>query len=135
MEWKDRVPSYPNRRKITYEDGRVEYVTIEMADEPIETGTPLNKANFERLANYTVPVVGSYSGNNATQEFNLGFKPSVVIICRIENNLTNELMILTKHSKYDSHYGYLTDNGFAVGQTYSNHNFEYQYVAWRDINE
>lgn len=43
---KDRAASLPNRRKITYADGRVEYVTIEYADAPTEVGTLLNKDNL-----------------------------------------------------------------------------------------
>ena len=41
---KDRTPRYPNRIKLTHEDGIVEYVTWERADDPVEAGTPLNKA-------------------------------------------------------------------------------------------
>lgn len=40
---KDRTPRYPNRIKLTHEDGSVEYVIWERADDPIESGTPLNK--------------------------------------------------------------------------------------------
>lgn len=43
---KDRAALLPNRRKITYADGSVEYVTIEFADQPSENGTLLNKANL-----------------------------------------------------------------------------------------
>lgn len=34
------------RRKITYDDGTVAYAKIELADEAIEEGTPLNRANL-----------------------------------------------------------------------------------------
>ena len=43
---KDRVPTQPNRVKITHADGSTEYVTWERADEPNQTGTPLNKATL-----------------------------------------------------------------------------------------
>jgi hypothetical protein len=43
---KDRTPRYPGRIKLTHEDGTVEYVTIERADDPVEPGTPLNKATL-----------------------------------------------------------------------------------------
>ena len=49
IEVKDRVPTQPNRRKITYSDGRVEYVTIEYADNPTEQGTPINKVLFDSI--------------------------------------------------------------------------------------
>lgn len=46
----DRVPTYPNRIKITRQDGTSEYVTWERADEPTEAGTPINKALFDSIA-------------------------------------------------------------------------------------
>ena len=47
----DRVPTYPNRIKITKSDGTSEYVTWERADEPVVEGTPINKALFDSIAN------------------------------------------------------------------------------------
>lgn len=46
----DRVPTYPNRIKITRSDGTSEYVTWERADEPTVEGTPINKALFDSIA-------------------------------------------------------------------------------------
>lgn len=45
QEFLDRVPGegMANRKKITHEDGSVEMVFIENADNPIATGTPLNR--------------------------------------------------------------------------------------------
>lgn len=43
---KDRVPTQPNRVKITRSDGSIEYVIWERADEPTQEGTPLNKASL-----------------------------------------------------------------------------------------
>lgn len=52
MEFKDRVANKPNRMKLTYEDsGASAYATIELADEPIEEGTPLNALNMNKLLN------------------------------------------------------------------------------------
>ena len=52
MEFKDRVANKPNRVKLTYEDsGASSYATVELADEPIENGTPLNKATFDAMQN------------------------------------------------------------------------------------
>lgn len=39
----DRQPTKVGRRKLTYEDGTSEFVTVTMADEPTEEGTPLNR--------------------------------------------------------------------------------------------
>lgn len=49
----DRIPTQPNRVKITKSDGSSEYVTWERADEPTQEGTPLNKATFFTNANAT----------------------------------------------------------------------------------
>ena len=48
MEWKDRVPTKANRKKITFEDTTLgtKYATVEYADEPSEVGTALNKSNL-----------------------------------------------------------------------------------------
>lgn len=46
----DRVPTYPNRVKITKSNGTSEYVTWERADEPKVEGTPINKALFDSIA-------------------------------------------------------------------------------------
>lgn len=44
---KDRIPTYPNRKKITFEDtGEEKYALIEYADEPTENGTFLNRSLF-----------------------------------------------------------------------------------------
>lgn len=50
MEFKDRVAENPNRIKLTYEDGGASvYANVELADNPIEKGTPLNKNTFDEL--------------------------------------------------------------------------------------
>ena len=44
---KDRVSAKPGRVKLTPEDGSPAfYATMERADNPVEEGTPLNKANL-----------------------------------------------------------------------------------------
>jgi hypothetical protein len=45
----DRVPSQPNRFKITKADGTSEYVTLERADEPTQVGTPINKELLDKM--------------------------------------------------------------------------------------
>lgn len=49
IEVVDRVPTYPNRIRITREDGSTELVTWERADEPTVEGTPINKALFDSI--------------------------------------------------------------------------------------
>lgn len=45
----DRKSTYPNRYKLTKADGTVEYVTLERADSPTVTGTPLNAETFNAM--------------------------------------------------------------------------------------
>ena len=47
--WQDRRPTYPNRYKVTMEDGSVQYITLERADEPTVEGTPINAENLNAL--------------------------------------------------------------------------------------
>ena len=49
----DRQPTKAGRRKLIYEDGREEFVTVEMADEPIAEGTALNRAAFMHLQGFS----------------------------------------------------------------------------------
>lgn len=47
FDFRDRVPSVPNRKKITFEDdGSIKYATIEFADNPIEDGSKLNRLSL-----------------------------------------------------------------------------------------
>lgn len=48
----DRQPTKAGRRKITHEDGASEFVTVEMADDPTESGTPLNREAFMALQGF-----------------------------------------------------------------------------------
>ena len=66
----DRVPTYPNRIKVTKSDGTSEYVTWERADEPTVVGTPINKALFDSIVediglNKTTTVYVSTAGSDA----------------------------------------------------------------------
>lgn len=49
----DRISEKPGRRKITPENGAPYYATIEMADEPVVTGTPVNRKNVIDTARAT----------------------------------------------------------------------------------
>ena len=42
----NRVPTKPNRIKLTDDSGNIKYYTMERADEPTVEGTPLNKATL-----------------------------------------------------------------------------------------
>lgn len=48
----DRQPTQAGRRKLTYEDGTSEFVTVELADEPTREGTPLNREAMMALQGF-----------------------------------------------------------------------------------
>ena len=62
----DRQPTQAGRRLLTYEDGTSEYVTVSMADEPLEEGTPLNRAAFLALQGVAPSSVTVTKSNNKT---------------------------------------------------------------------
>lgn len=138
MSFKDRVPSKPNRKKITFEDDNtVRYATVEYADEPIEVGTPLNKSTFDSLR----IVKGSYKGTGVqeSQIVNLGFRPSFVLI----NNSSSYSIGDTGGSIYPftalaidgqvDEYITITDTGFAVTGRFNklNERIHYTYIVGR----
>ena len=49
IEVKDRISMKPGRVKITLEDGSTLYATVERADEPIVSGTFINKDLFDNI--------------------------------------------------------------------------------------
>lgn len=51
-EFVDRQPTQAGRRKITYEDGTSEFVTVEMADDPAVEGTALNREAFMNMQGF-----------------------------------------------------------------------------------
>ena len=70
---KNRVPRYPNRKKITCEDGTSIYATMEYADDPMEVGTPIDEALFKsiqgdiyRIDKYTRPTYVSGEKTDTT---------------------------------------------------------------------
>ena len=66
----DREPTQPGRRKIIHEDGTIEYVTISMADNPDVAGTPLNRASMMALQGFeatTTVISKSESVTTITQ--------------------------------------------------------------------
>lgn len=55
---KDRVPTYPGRVKLTPVVGQTNIYDLEMADQPTENGTGLNKALFD----YSMAAIGTTAG-------------------------------------------------------------------------
>ena len=97
----DRIPTLPNRKKLTFEDNNeVRYATVEWADEPTQEGSFLDRAFFEDMLSYIFGTVspemigalqiecGTYDGTNTYGVDNpntliLGFEPKILIISQI----------------------------------------------------
>ena len=63
----DRQPTKAGRRKLTFDDGEVKYVTVEMGDEPTVDGTPLNREAFMDMQGFsTEDTTISENGNVTT---------------------------------------------------------------------
>lgn len=66
----DRQPTKAGRRKITYEDGTSEFVTVEMADEPTVEGTLLNRETFMAIQGFEAADV-VFNENGSIVETNV----------------------------------------------------------------
>ena len=65
MYFKDRVPTYPNRKRIVFEDDNsFRYARIEYADDPIENGTPINALTLDNVVPNGVILMWSGSSTN-----------------------------------------------------------------------
>lgn len=76
LEFKDRVPTYPGRIKLSPVEGQPDKFTMERADEPIEEGTPINKAAFDSIiqsrltGRFYEPTVMQIKGETLTTTVN-----------------------------------------------------------------
>ena len=70
--FKDRIPTYPGRIKLTPVANAPDTFTMERADEPLELGTPMNKATFDSIVysrltgRYYKPAVMQIKGETLT---------------------------------------------------------------------
>ena len=101
IECIDRIPTYKNRKKITYEDGTSETVTIENADEPIVDGTPINRENLMAMQGYhkeTVifgDTIIKTNENNETET--ITFKGSQIIKQFVGEKTITQTITFTKN--------------------------------------
>lgn len=76
VNFKDRVPKHPGRIKLTPVQGQENTFDMVRADEPVETGTPLDKATFESIiqsrltGRYYLPTVTQREVSNVTTNVN-----------------------------------------------------------------
>lgn len=65
----DRVSTYPNRYKVTRENGAIEYLTLARADEPTTVGTPLNATTLNALSNSKVSMELVWENTSPSSNF------------------------------------------------------------------
>ena len=76
VNFKDRVPTHPGRIKLTPVQGQENTFDMERVDEPIEIGTPLDKASIDSIiksrltGRYYVPAVKRTELSNITTSAN-----------------------------------------------------------------
>lgn len=141
------------------DDGTIQYVTMERADEPVEEGTPINKVLFDLLqesVNNDINnqyVVGSYTGDaseSGSQLVELGFTPRMVYVQQQTPSVSNNTLYagcfglaLQNYPMKNRSYNILNieENGFRVyqsqisaGYCYQNTNQSgqiYMYIAFK----
>lgn len=68
----NRVPTQPNRKKVTKEDGSIEYMMIEYADEPTDNGTPINRYTLMAMQGFINSTIQFESNGDIVQIFTDG---------------------------------------------------------------
>lgn len=98
----DRQSTTPGRRKLTYEDGHSEIVTVEMADNPEVVGTPLNRGLFMDMQGFsTEDTTISEDGNVTTVTINHSDGGvTVTVITVVSDTLTNVVSTYTGPTGY-----------------------------------
>lgn len=146
----DRVPTKPNRKKLTFEsDGHVEYVTEEYADEPTIEGIPYNGFFASNLQGdlYTIDrsvLPDSVTLENGTVKMNIdlpltSYETGKLIRLRCptvsgtwDTNITFEqLGLQSVTASSNSSEVYRVIDGINSTYWHSDDNTEYQNVWWR----
>lgn len=76
-DFKDRIPTHPGRIRLVPVEGQQNTFDLTKADEPTETGTPLNKAAFDSIVKsrltgrFYVPTATHETDSTATATVNL----------------------------------------------------------------
>lgn len=52
IDFVDRQPTAPGRRKLIFDNGETRYASVEMADDPNQVGTPLNRDTLMALQGF-----------------------------------------------------------------------------------
>lgn len=105
INFKNRVPSIPNRKKITFEDtGEIRYATVEFADEPTETGTPINRDNLMAVQGITeaTTTFNTDGSINTLYSDNTNVKVMFNSDGSILETLTNDNQIINKKTTFNA---------------------------------
>ncbi len=126
----DRIPTYPGRVRMTPVEGQANTYDMVRADDPIEPGTPINKALFDGITNYIADAVQAIDnkifemsqrvevGNLATGAlFGLYENGVLMPYYKLENNYGGSGRVLVVRANlthimalYDSNYPYYSEN-------------------------
>lgn len=103
--FKNRVPTQPNRKKITFEDNQeVRYATVEFADNPTDEGTPINRDNIMAVQGLDSSLTNFNSDGTITTNYPDGtivkvtFNPDGTIL----ETVTNDAQIINKKTTFNA---------------------------------
>lgn len=113
VNFKDRIPRYPGRVKLTPVAGDVNTYTMERADEPTEQGSPLDKATLESITKsrltgrFYVPTVSNAVGGDSITGVTVSPLPKSGWVYDEGNNkiARNGEYIVTSDSRYGASWG------------------------------
>lgn len=88
----NRTPTRPNRKKIIKADGSSEYVTIEYADDPTINGTPLNRDTLMGMQGFINSNIVFNDDGSINQVFDDG---SRYLVTFLSNGSIKETLIDT----------------------------------------
>lgn len=69
VDVKDRVPGdgKANRKKLTFDDGTVQYAKVEFADDAVEPGTPVNRELLMDLQGFAAKTTAFNADGSITE--------------------------------------------------------------------
>ena len=99
IEVKDRVPMYPGRVKLIPVSGQANTYDLVRADEPIEAGTPINRALFQSLLDDINAIRQQVNDQlfEITQRVQIGSLVEGTVIGLYENGVMVPFVVLMKN--------------------------------------
>lgn len=90
INFRDRLPTKPNVKKITKSDGSFETVTIEYADDPTYDGTPINRKSMMAIQGFIGATTTFNSNGDISQNFDNGNR---TIVKFLEDGSIEQILI------------------------------------------